>query len=100
MASLPQDRELGRAIKTNMPESEMEVEGQPPFQSQLLVDHKQYVTVTSVVYISGYACTESQAEQGQGSVRETTCSSMPVVHCRLENRRMNKNIFLKFGLVS
>lgn len=100
MASLPQDRELGRAIKTNMPESEMEVEGQPRFQSQLLGDLKQYVTITCVAYISGYAGTEGQAEQGQGSARETACASMPVVHCRLENRRMNRNIFFKFGLVS
>lgn len=100
MASLPQDRELGRAIKTNMPESEMEVEGQPPFRSQLLGDLKQYVTITCVAYISGYAGTESQAEQGQGSARETACASMPVVHRRLENRRMNRNIFFKFGLVS
>lgn len=83
-----------------MPESEMEVEGQPPFQSQLLGDLKQYVTITCVAYISGYAGTESQAEQGQGSARETACASMPVVHRRLENRRMNKNIFFKFGLVS
>ena len=78
-------------MKTNMTESEMGVEGQPYFQSQLFADLKQYVTITCVVYISGYAGAESQAEQGQGSARGTARSSMPVVHCRLENQRMNKN---------
>lgn len=50
MASLPQDREVGRAMKTNMPRSEMGVEGQPHFQSQLLGDFKEHMTITCIVY--------------------------------------------------
>lgn len=82
-------------MKTNMTESEMGVEGQPHFQSQLFGDLKQYVTITCVVYISGYAGTESQAEQGQGSARGTARSSMPVVHCRLGKSKNEQKHLLK-----
>lgn len=51
VASLPQDREFGRAVKTNMLGSEMAVEGQPHFQSQLLGDLRQHVTITCIVYM-------------------------------------------------